>query len=186
MQTSIGARIERELVTICVVSGALFLASLALRYAVAPGVQRLAAARRTVADMTRRVEKESGNQGLQAEIEAKQQRLNDKLASLRSGLADPSDISSLLQVVFNKAWEAGVRIEKAEPQEQSQQKLHVAYPLLIEITGTYNSVGKFVSLVESSPQFLRIERLALTSKPGGVLQARALVACFLAPKEDSK
>jgi Tfp pilus assembly protein PilO len=93
-----------------------------------------------------------------------------------------SDLPGLLQLLIAKAKDADIRFVKMQPQIEDRGGKENGYPVLLEMTAPYSSLGRFVSSLEKLPRYLRIERVALTASEKG-LDIRILVACFIR-KED--
>lgn len=181
MHTTFIDRLEREAVPIALLAAGLFVLSTGLRFG--PGRWPDVAARRAEAERYRMLIENSGNyRELRTRIEEKQHALEARLDTLTAGLRDAQDLSGLLQMIFDKAFEAGLRIDRTEPQGEEEGKDFIKYPVIIEASTTYHRLGAFVSSLERMPQVIRVERLSLASSKNNV-DARLLVTCFVS-KED--
>jgi type IV pilus assembly protein PilO len=182
MHTNLIERLEREAIPVAVVSAGVFIFTFGLRLGV--GHWSVAMAKRTEARRYHTLIENSDNyRELRSRIEAKREALNQRLDTLTAGLRDAHDLSGLLQMIFDKAYEAGMRIDRTEPQREESGKDFVKYPVILETTTTYHRLGAFVSSLEKMPQVVRVERLSLVSSRGGDVHAKLLVTCFVS-KED--
>lgn len=109
-------------------------------------------------------------------------RLQARVAELTEGMGDPEDLSSLLQMIYDKAWSAGVRITSTKPQSEQRRDDYLHYPVILQFETDFASLGAFVSSVERSPQIMRLERLALDVNRGGTLEVAMKITCFLKEK----
>jgi Tfp pilus assembly protein PilO len=116
---------------------------------------------------------------LRTELTTTKERLNAKLTGLTAGLGDANDLSALLQMLIGKAKEADIRFVRMEPQQQSIAADFIRYPVVLDLSTTYHSLGKFIASLEASPQTVRVNRLALSATAGGAVTVRLLVTCYL-------
>lgn len=118
--------------------------------------------------------------GIHSRVLEKKAALETRLDSLTSGLTDPTDLSGLLQTIFDKGWEAGVKFDKTQPGEEYQGDLYRFFPIQLELRTNYHSLGKFVSSLERIPQVMRIDRLGIVAaEKGGGIEAALQVTCFI-------
>jgi Tfp pilus assembly protein PilO len=114
--------------------------------------------------------------------------LTDKQRQLDSAYAQSasrdtfSDLPGLLQLLIAKAKDADIRFVKMQPQTDERGQKENGYPVVLEMTAPYSSLGRFVSSLEKLPRYLRVDRIALTEGEKG-LDVRILVTCFIR-KED--
>jgi Tfp pilus assembly protein PilO len=188
MHTDIEHTIKIYLIPFSALALSLCLSALMLRYVTAPWVQSIARHRATIANLTQVIENESGSTIIANEIRDKQRLLQEKMSSLTSDFVDPSDLSGLLQMIFDKAWKANIKFDGTQPQTEIRSDDFTLYPILFEMTTTYNSFGKFISELEKMPQVVRIDRVALDAVAGGKIEAKIMLSCFLrsAQKKDDK
>ncbi len=125
------------------------------------------------------VDDSKNNTILKAEIIKKQEMLEKKHTLLSSGMADASDLSALLQLIFDKAWKNDIRFDKTTPQPMITTKTSIHYPVILELTTSYKKLGSFISSLEALPQIMRVERVAITAKGREKVSAILMVTCFL-------
>jgi Tfp pilus assembly protein PilO len=173
-------RFGGEIIPFCAVSGAVLLSLALVRYAVAPQWQRYGALTAEVSHMKSLVSDKNRYQAIKTRLLDKQQllaRTCARIAPGASGLA-AADLSGLMQLLISRAREADIRFVKMLPQPESQRQGMVDFPVILEMTTSYQSLGRFVSSLEELPQTIRVERLALTARKNA-LDVRILVTCFL-------
>jgi Tfp pilus assembly protein PilO len=114
-------------------------------------------------------------------------RANDtlkvSLEKLSGGMARASDLSGLLQMLIERARTAEVGFVNVRPQAPEKGDSVESYPVLLEFTTSYASLGRFVAGIESQPNLARIERMAVSARSAHVLEVRLLVTVFLQPEE---
>lgn len=183
MYTIIKRTIISEIIPVTVFIGALLISTVITRYILLPIWLRGAVVRQEVARYKTLINGTTEYDALKSEIREKHKKLEQKHTEITEGLADPHDLSSLLQMIFDKAWEADIRFDRTIPQDEIRGSDYIHYPVLLEMNTNYNSLGKFISSLERIPQIVSIERLAMTAKNGTSINARILITCFLNLKE---
>jgi Tfp pilus assembly protein PilO len=179
MHADIESKINIYLIPFSALAVSLCLAAVTLHFAITPWVQGIARDRATIANLRQVIETESGSAIIVKEIQAKQARLQEKMSSLTSNFVDPSDLSGLLQMIFDKAWKANIKFDKTQPQPEIRGEDFILYPIVFEMTTTYNAFGHFISELEKMPQVVRIDRVALDAVAGGKVEAKIMLSCFL-------
>ncbi len=186
MHVETGRKIDGLLPALVVFGAAFLVSGLLLRYAVTPSWKALRAKAQRLEHVQMRITHESGHDALLKQIQDKRDALDQKLDALTHGMGDVGDLSGLLQTVFDMAYEAGVKFDRTEPQEESREGALIRYPILFETTTNYASLGTFVSSLERLPQAFRIDRIAMTAQRNGDIEALLLVTCFLEDRESEK
>ncbi len=179
MYAFIKRAIEKELLSITALAMAMFVFTAILRYSIVPGWQRNVSIRREVAKYESLIRRDTEYNELKNAIRQRQKLLEQKHTELTQGLADPHDLSGLLQMIFDKAWDADIRFDRTIPQPESRGKDYIHYPVLLEMTTSFGSLGKFITSLERIPQIVRVDRVALSALKDGQVHARVLITCFL-------
>jgi Tfp pilus assembly protein PilO len=177
-------RLAGEIIPVAVFSCAVLLLLALARYAFVPLWQGYRAANAEVSHFKTLVSDQDRYGAIRARLLGKQQQLAQaygRLAPLQSGPA-AGDLSDLLQLLIARAREADIRFVKMLPQQETRRQAQSEYPVILEMTTAYNSLGRFVSSLEDLPWLFRVERLAITAQKNG-LNVRILVTCFLAKTE---
>ncbi len=183
MYTSVKRTIEKELIPFSVITVSFFLLTALIRYAIVPFWSGASAVRNEVFRYKRLIKAKDEYVELKNIIREKHKDLEKKHTELTHGLGDPNDLSGLLQMIFDKAWESGIRFDKTLPKKEFRGPDYVHYPIMLEMTTTYNSLGKFIASLERMPQIVRVNRVAITSKNNELISVHILITCFLALKQ---
>ena len=177
-------RCAGEIVPLAVVSCAVLLSLALARCALMPQWQACRAIDAEVSHVKILVSDKDRYGAIRARLLDKQHQLAQaygRLAPTQSGPA-AGDLSGLLQLLIARARDADIRFIKMLPQQETQRQTQSEYPVILEMTTAYHSLGRFVSSLEELPRFFRVERLAVTAQNNG-LDVRILVTCFLAKTE---
>lgn len=175
--------ITRELLPIIIFSGSIFFVTLIGVEFIVPLVKNIIIVRERVNHYQSLIRGSSEYKELKDDIREKQKELEKKHTEITQGLADPHDLSGLLQMIFDKAWEANIRFEKTLPQNEFRGKDYIHYPVILEMITSYKALGKFISSLERIPQIVHVDRLAINADESNDIQARILITCFLRLKE---
>jgi Tfp pilus assembly protein PilO len=81
-------------------------------------------------------------------------------------------------LLIARAGAADIRFVKMLPQQEVVHGDRIEFPVVLETTASYHSLGRFVSSLEKLPAVLRIERLAITAQKSD-LDVKILITCFL-------
>jgi Tfp pilus assembly protein PilO len=84
-----------------------------------------------------------------------------------------------LQIIFDRAGKQHIRFDRTIPQEEKRVKNLITYPVILEMTTDYNTLGKFISSLEEIPHLVSIDRVGVAVKNNGDISARVLITCFL-------
>ena len=184
MQPQCFRRLSGEIIPLAVFSGAVLLSLCVARYALAPLWQGYRAVAAEVSHVKMLVSDKDRYGAIRTRLIDKQQQLSHGYARLAPGQAGPAaaDLSGLLQLLIAKAKDADIRFVKMLPQQEARRQGRAEYPVVLEMTTAYHSLGRFVSSLEDLPRVFRVERLAVTAQKNG-LDVRVLVTCFLAKTE---
>jgi type IV pilus assembly protein PilO len=115
--------------------------------------------KRKIAYLKTEIKKEESKNRLVREIVL----LNKKIGSYEKRLPRQRDVSWLMRKVTQLAKDAQVKIISLKPQAIDRQVGYVRIPLEIKLNCSYHELGGFLSNIESSPEFIRINSLQLIS-----------------------
>lgn len=177
-------RLAGEIIPLAVVSCAMLLSLALARYALVPQCRAYRAADAEVSHVKTLVSDKDRYGAIRARLLGKQQQLAQAYGRLAPSQSGPAagDLPGLLQLLIGRAKEADIRFVKMLPQQETLRQGRSEYPVILEMTTAYHSLGRFVSSLEELPRFFRVERLAVTAQNNG-LDVRLLVTCFLAKTE---
>ncbi len=179
MYSTIKRTIEKEYIPLAMFIASLCICSVLMLYVFLPLWQESAINKRELVMYQSLIEGTSEYEQLKNEIRDKQKLLEEKHTELTQGMADPHDLSGLLQMIFDKAWAADIRFDKTLPQKESRGRDYIYYPVNLEMTTTYNNFGSFIASLERLPQIVRVDRTEIKSLPGETITAKMLITCFL-------
>lgn len=183
MYAQISRWIKQEFPVLVILSGALCLVSVIVRYLVVPPSVEYTARRHEMEVYREVLSAKDELASVKNQIAREQDSLRTKFDRITQGMGDPEDLSSILGILIGKAEDAGIHfIRKVQPQNETRRNDYILYPVLLEMTTTCESLGKFVAGIESVPHLVRMSRLAVTAQRGGKLDVKVLVTCFLMPK----
>lgn len=170
---------KKEYYSLTILSISLLISTILIKSVVLPIWVKNIGINKQIKEYSILVDDSKNNTILKKEILKKQKLLEEKHTNLSSGMADASDLSALLQLIFDKAWKNNIRFDKTTPQEMVTTKTSINYPVLLELTTEYNKLGTFISSLEAMPQIMRVERVAVTAKGSNKVSAIMMVTCFL-------
>jgi Tfp pilus assembly protein PilO len=95
---------------------------------------------------------------------AKVDKLTKKLEDYEKVISKSKDESWLITEVSSLANKAKVRVLSVEPLKKSVIKAYDNISIQVDLLCSYHDLGKFVSLLESSKELLRIAKLEITTR----------------------
>ncbi len=102
-------------------------------------------------------------------------QLESRVAGYRGVLLERRDVSAFIESINRMADESGVSLASVTP--MSLEKLERGYikiPIQIELKCRYHHIGRFVSRIESSPVFIKIESLRIQKQSEGTEEEDSL------------
>jgi type IV pilus assembly protein PilO len=124
----------------------------------------------------------AGSQGLDAEkkrLYLQQDSLTGRFQTLSRQFGGTKDLPGALRMLIEKANAADIRFVKMQPSSQGSPDKDGRYPIVLEMTASYHSLGRFVSSLEEVPHLVRLDRFAITANRGGMLDIRIQLTCTL-------
>lgn len=146
-----------------------------------PQARRNAELRSSVAEYDTVLATSGGHTILIERLTLAEDSLNATLERMSGGMARASDLSGLLQMLIERARAADIGFVNVRPQAQGKDDAAGAYPVLLEFTTSYHSLGRFVAGIEAQPNLARIERMAVSAQSARALEARLLLTVLLQP-----
>jgi Tfp pilus assembly protein PilO len=116
---------------------------------------------------------------IKSRITDNQTALEESISSLSAGFIDARDLSGLLNMLIQKAKQSDIQFVKMQPHQESVSADFIRYPVLLDMTTTYHSLGNFIAELERTPHMVRIERIAITSTSVNAIAAKVLLTCYL-------
>jgi Tfp pilus assembly protein PilO len=85
-------------------------------------------------------------------------------------------------MIIAKANAADIKFVKMQPQAETKSGTSTIYPMVLELTATYYSYGRFIAALEMQPSIVQVDRIAITAQKNGSLDIRTLITCFIQTK----
>jgi Tfp pilus assembly protein PilO len=155
---------------------------LAMRYWMAPQWEALTANKAVLASFRDSIVKDTGNSLLKKQLVENRDSLKIKYDDVLRETGGARDLSGVLQMIIAKANAADIKFVKMQPQAETKSGTSIVYPMVLELTATYYSYGRFIAALETLPWVVRVERMAITVQKTGLLEIRTLVTCFIQDK----
>jgi len=125
---------------------------------------------------------ENETAALLKQLTASRDSLNEKYRDLIGEMGGPGDLSGILHMIIAKANAAGISFVKMQPQTETKSGPTGTYPMILELTASFYSYGRFIAALEAYPSLLRIDRIAITAQKNGLLDIRTLITCSIQTK----
>jgi Tfp pilus assembly protein PilO len=125
---------------------------------------------------------DNGNVSLLKQLTQDRDSLNIKYRDLMRDMGGSQDLSGILQMIIAKANAADIKFVKMQPQTEVKSGASTTYPMILEMTASYYSYGRFIAALERQPSMLRVDRIAITAQKNGMLDIRTLITCFIQTK----
>ncbi len=111
--------------------------------------------------------------GYQAEVVELESRIED----LRAVLPERPDASQLMRRLQEFAAQTGLSIRAFTPREVEAREAYSAWPVRLELLGTYHALGLFFDRVGASSQVVTISDLSIEAMDSPESNATIRVAC---------
>jgi Tfp pilus assembly protein PilO len=169
------------LVALAVFSAAVLVAASATRFAVKPQWDSLIRNRSLLREARESLDGRSRPDSLKALLNAKWDSLAAKFEALRE-FDDGKDLPALLRMLVEKANDADIQFVKMQPQTEAAVNKSGAYTLVLEMTASYSSLGRFVTSLEAIPHLVHVDRIGLTAAPKTMLDVKIQLTCSIKGK----
>jgi Tfp pilus assembly protein PilO len=90
--------------------------------------------------------------------------LEQNLAAYRPKLVARKDATALVELVSGAAAAAGLSLTSVTPEPTETRGGFVRLPLRIEARGTFHHAGRFISSLERTSQFLRVDAVRIEAR----------------------
>jgi Tfp pilus assembly protein PilO len=171
--------LKQELFVLCVLGAGIAVLLLSCRMVCVPQYRHLLLKQSELESYQSALKARDNYSTIKSDILSIQTQLQTKLDSLTAGQGNAKDISGLLEMLMERARAADVRFVKMQPLEEKTENGMLLYPVLLETTTTYNSLGRLIASMESIPHAMRVERLGISAASGKSITTSILVTCYL-------
>jgi len=120
---------------------------------------------------------EQQTQGVRTQLAAS---LED-IEQFRGRLPSAPEAEPLMRQVSHLAQESGIKLTSLEPQSPAALHDFTHLAVSLQFISSYHRLGTFLSALESSPMFLKVEDLDVTALGDGSSQIRVVVSTVYVP-----
>jgi type IV pilus assembly protein PilO len=99
--------------------------------------------------------------------------LERRLENLRAVLPEQKDVADILRRVQGLATQSSLNIQRFTPQEPKQEAMYASLPFKIRAEGTYNNLGLFFDRISKFPRIINVGEIVI--KPRQVQDATASI-----------
>lgn len=99
--------------------------------------------------------------------------LEHRLDNLRAVLPEQKDVADILRRVQGLATQSSLNIQRFTPQEPKQEAMYASLPFKIRAEGTYNNLGLFFDRISKFPRIINVGEIVI--KPRQVQDATASI-----------
>ena len=97
-------------------------------------------------------------------IKLEAMELQAKLDMLKLALPLEKETDQIFRAVQLQAGVAGLKVSRVAPKATIDHEVYTEYPIDLEVTGTYHSVGMFLDKIRQLPRIVNVGGLRLSSK----------------------
>ena len=120
-----------------------------------------------------------GLEAIKRRLMAQQDSLSASFNDLSRHFGETKDLPGALRMLIEKANAADIQFVKMQPHSEGAPDKEGHYPIVLEMTASYNSLGRFISSLETVPHMVHVDRLAITAARNAMLDIRIQVTCYL-------
>ena len=135
------------------------------------------------------------NQGRAANLNAYKKQLNEiesSLGTMLKQMPSEAEVAALLRKISNKAKEIGLEIRLFETQPMLKNGFYYELPLQLEVLGTYEEIGFFISSLSTLPRIVTVHDVSIALQEleketyDGRLVMRAIIKTYNEASEDDE
>jgi Tfp pilus assembly protein PilO len=147
-----------------------------------PQWEVLAAKKAALASYANTNSGENGKDTIKKRFAEDRDSLSAKYRDLMRDVGSPKDLSGVLQMIIARANAADIKFVKMQPLADTKTGTPANYPMVLELTASYNSYGRFIAALETQPSIVRVDRIAITAQKNNMLEIRTLITCYIQNK----
>jgi Tfp pilus assembly protein PilO len=153
--------------------------SLALvRFIAQPQWGSFASNRTRLTDMKKALRGENGLKAIQTRLLTQQDSLAGAYEAISRDFGETKDLPGALRMLIEKANAADIQFVKMQPRPDGAGDAG-SYPIVLEMTASYHSLGRFISSLEAIPHVIHVDRMAITANRNPMLDIRIQLTCYL-------
>ena len=100
-----------------------------------------------------------------SQFQADVSQLEQRLDNLRAQLPEEKDVADILRRVQGLATQSSLNIQRFTPQEPKQEALYAALPYKLKAEGTYHNLGLFFDRISKFPRIINVGEITIKAKP---------------------
>lgn len=184
MQRNIIGKLNSEALPICAFCLSLLLSVALANYIIIPKWQEAFKIKTQLNKYRQLISSENGFAQIKNEIEAKNKLLNEKLEKISGSLSNTQELAGYLELLIDKAKSNDIRFLKMQPQAEIKNQDYTLFPVLLEMSTTFNSLGRFISALERLPYYFKVERISIESGKSDKIDIKLMVTSIIPNKGD--
>ncbi len=184
MQRNIIGQLNSEALPIFTLCLALLITASLLNYMIVPQWHEAQKVSTELKKYKALISSENGFAQIKSEIESKNRHLIEKLDTISNSLSNTQDLAGYLELLITKGKTHDIRFVKMQPQPEVKNQDYTFFPILLEMSTTYNSLGHFISSLEKLPYYFKVERLAIESRASGRIDVKLMVTSIIPTREE--
>lgn len=118
---------------------------------------------RTIQENNKRIHQARNWKGTFRQLKAQKKHLEKRVEQFVTSQKQDTQLSAMIVFLSESARESGVRISTIKPLEIEQKKQHAELPVELTLSTTYHRLGKFINVIETSDQVIKIRYLKIAS-----------------------
>ncbi|MBD3419386.1 MAG: type 4a pilus biogenesis protein PilO [Chitinivibrionales bacterium] len=178
MKETLLNRMEHEFKPFLVVSAAVLVALFAAyRYGI-PQLHEYLENRQKLVSYKEFISQKDNEASIRESLKAQNDRLTAKLEDISYGLANAEETPDLLQMLITKARNADISFTRIEPEAKTHGTDFIHYPVILEMSTRFHSLGKFIASLEEMPQVVRVDRLSIGAEAANKINVLLNITCF--------
>lgn len=92
------------------------------------------------------------------------QELQKQMDKALEQLPDRTEVAALLVEVTRAGRSEGLTFELFRPQKEKPQEFYAELPVEVEVTGSYNAMGRFLAATASLPRIVNVSNISLNGQ----------------------
>jgi Tfp pilus assembly protein PilO len=157
----------------------LLVSLLLARYIAQPQWETFGATHARIASLNKTLSDPHGIDSIITRLLAQQDSLTGKFHDLSLHFGDTKDLPGALRLLIEKANVADIQFIKMQPRSEGAPDKDGRYPIVLEMTAPYHSLGRFIASLEAVPHMIHVDRLSITANRNAMLDIRIQLTCYL-------
>ena len=164
---------------VLVFSFAMFFSLAAVRYIVKPQCESFFDNQYRLTEVKKALRGQTGLGEVKIRLTVQQDSLKGKYEALSLHFGETKDLPGALRMLIEKANAADIQFVKMQPRSERAPNNAASYPIVLEMTASYHSLGRFISSLEALPHMVHVDRIAITANRNPMLDIRIQLTCYL-------